>query len=85
VVVSLDENATTGHRWEVEKNGAPALRPAGDDVSAPGAAPGAGARRSFVFQAVAPGRGEIRIVLRRAWEDGVPPHRIFTASFEVAG
>ncbi len=79
--VHVVENAGTGHLWEV------ARLPAGmvevDVESLTGsAAPGAASLRVFTVRADAAGRGQLRLELRRPWED--EPLRAVTWAVTVA-
>jgi inhibitor of cysteine peptidase len=66
--VQLSENPTTGYRWNLQADGAPALRMAQDSFEAPGNAPGGGGLRYWNFSADHPGSTELRMELRRSWQ-----------------
>ena len=72
--VTLNENASTGFRWIVQAK-PDVLRESADEPEAPKGPPGQGGVRTFVFEAVATGSGELRLEYRRSWENTVPPAR----------
>lgn len=82
--VTLDANRSTGFQWELAK-------PLDEDVvrlagtayeQAPGAAPGAGGKEIWTFDAVAPGWTKIELSYRRPWEE-MAPAKISVFSVEV--
>lgn len=68
IEVRLHENPTTGYRWHLQSDGAPALRLLQDLSEAPTASVGAGGQRSWKFVAEDPGSAELRMDLRRSWQ-----------------
>jgi predicted secreted protein len=66
--VQLSENPTTGYRWHLQSDGAPALRLVEDSMESPGSRPGAAGTRYWMFTAVAAGSVALRIELRRSWQ-----------------
>jgi inhibitor of cysteine peptidase len=70
VAISLDENPTTGFRWELEPRDDAALELLSSEyiAPAPGAGVGGGGRRLWTFKAKK--SGEVRLVLkrRRVWQ-----------------
>jgi predicted secreted protein len=66
--VQLSENPTTGYRWHLQSDGAPALGLVQDSMESPGSRPGAAATRYWIFTAVAAGSVALRIELRRSWQ-----------------
>lgn len=68
LTVRLVENPTTGYRWRVVADGAPACRPAGDEYQAPTGPPGGPGQHFWSFVAVEPGDGRIELASRRSWE-----------------
>jgi len=66
VELRLEENPTTGYRWQVDSPGAPALALGGERYEAPprGKA-GAPGHHVWSFRAVAPRSGIIRLSYRR--------------------
>jgi inhibitor of cysteine peptidase len=83
VDVVLDENPTTGYRWEVLTDGAPAVTLVGDTFVAGGRVPGRGGRRSFRLRAGTAGSAVFRLALRRGWQTGAAPTRTFEVTFSV--
>ncbi len=70
--VSLAETPTTGYRWRVEADGAPACRVVEDRFEAPGPRPGAPGRRLLVLEGTGRGAAELRLACVRAWDAGAP-------------
>lgn len=71
VTISLDENPSTGFRWELEPGTDPTLELLSSEyLAAPSARVGAGGRHLWTFKARK--SGEVRLVLtrRRPWEKG---------------
>jgi len=66
VIVRLDENPTTGYRWNVETSGG--LEMVGDSFERIGDAIGAGGVRVFQFRASDTGSHELGIRKWRDWE-----------------
>jgi inhibitor of cysteine peptidase len=65
--VQLSENPTTGYRWYLQSDGAPALRLVQDSFESRGSLPGSGGVRYWIFAAAATGSVALRIELRRSW------------------
>lgn len=65
ILLRLPENPTTGYRWSGQIPGFLRLV---RDSNETGEAPGAGGVRVLEFEAVAPGRAELRLALAREWE-----------------
>jgi inhibitor of cysteine peptidase len=74
--ITLNENASTGFRW-ILRNEPNILRASGDDAETPKGPPGQGGVRTFSFEAVAPGSGEIDLEYRRSWEKTAQAARTF--------
>ena len=66
--LQLSENPTTGYRWHLQSDGAPALRLVQDSFEAPGSRPGAPGIRFWIFEAVAAGSAALKFELRRSWQ-----------------
>lgn len=81
--ITLNENASTGFRW-ILRNEPNILRESGDDADVPKAPPGQGGVRTFAFEAVSPGSGEIDLEYRRSWEKTAQPARTFKLLVRVA-
>lgn len=74
IVFHLEENPTTGYRWEVESLEGSVLEFIESIyVPAPGMAMGRGGMRIIRFAARLPGSQKIRLKLRRQWD---PPDKI---------
>lgn len=69
VLIRLEENPTTGYRWEVDAVDDRVVELQDSHYSmATGTGIGGGGVRTFTFKAKSPGTGFIRFKLRRAWE-----------------
>jgi inhibitor of cysteine peptidase len=81
--VDLPDNPTTGFRWVVTSDGAPACALEGDSYRSPATSrPGQGGRHVWQFRAGPPGQGTIALAYRRPWEsDGA--ERTFTLAIAV--
>lgn len=82
--VMLDENQTTGYLWSIVTNDESVLalseEPAYEVESD---ADGAGGRRTFLFQAVAPGTSVLRMVNAMQQETAVEPAETFELTVQV--
>jgi inhibitor of cysteine peptidase len=81
--IALEENPTTGFRWQLKTDGAPACvsRDSTFEVSAPGV--GRGGIRRWRFEAVQAGSATIELVYRRSFEQDTPPARVFRIAVNV--
>ena len=68
VRVQLSENPTTGYRWQLLTNGAPALRLVRDDFERSASGPGGGGTRYWIFAAQCPGTAGLGMELQRSWQ-----------------
>lgn len=68
MVVTLEENPTTGFRWAVDANNDAVLAPSGDEYVAQGQAPGSGGARRLTFAAASAGQSALRLKHLRSWE-----------------
>jgi inhibitor of cysteine peptidase len=69
IVVILDENPTTGYRWEVVRGGGEVLSAPADEFNvAETAGTGAAGQRRLAFEVRASGESTISATLRRSWE-----------------
>jgi predicted secreted protein len=66
--VRLSENPTTGYRWHLQSDGAPALRLVQHSFESPGNMPGASGARYWTFAAAVTGSVALRIELLRSWQ-----------------
>ena len=84
LVVSLESNPTTGYRWEVAEIDDEILRQEGEaEYEAESDLVGAGGVETFRFKALAAGEGELKLVYRRSWEEGVEPIEVFSIEVDV--
>ena len=69
IVIRLEENPTTGYRWEVGKVDGQIVELLDSNYSpSSGAGIGGGGTRTFRFRAKSSGSGQIQLRLRRSWE-----------------
>jgi inhibitor of cysteine peptidase len=66
--VCLRENPTTGYRWRLDAEGAPACRLIEDFARIPNDPPGRGGTHHWHFQGVQAGDAAIELASRRSWE-----------------
>ncbi len=85
VQICLEENMTTGFRWQLVTGGEPACALVDEDVRSADGRPGAGGRRCWTLEAQRPGQGRVELVYRRPWERDRPPGRTFAIRLEVEG
>jgi predicted secreted protein len=82
LLLRLDENATTGYRWELNLVGDGALEVVDDRSVAAGAdlTPGAGRQRVIRFVARKAGTVQVQATLRRSWQgpEGTLEQRVCT-------
>jgi inhibitor of cysteine peptidase len=84
LAVHLPENASTGFRWEVAQPARRLMEPHGGDVLAPPPSEtGSAGTRTFVFRALAPGRGRLGFKLWRPWEGDASVTRRVTVTVLV--
>jgi inhibitor of cysteine peptidase len=67
IKVSLAENPTTAYRWEIEGDQT-ALRQLDDRFDGPTIPRGASGTRVLSFEALHPGKTQLRLLKRRSWE-----------------
>lgn len=80
VVIRIEENPTTGYRWEICMVEQQVLEILDSDyLIAPGGRIGGGGTRIFRFRAKSPGISPVQLRLRRAWE----PEDAVLESFSV--
>jgi inhibitor of cysteine peptidase len=80
----LAENRTTGYRWSVSSDGAPAGALIENSFGTEAGPPGRGRGHPWRFKAIRPGDGTIELVDRRPWEQDRPPARTFPLHVHVA-
>jgi inhibitor of cysteine peptidase len=85
IIVRLDENPTTGYRWQVDRIDGP-LEPIGDSyqMSAPGTI-GGGGTHDFRFRATTPGPAHLTLKHLRSWEGDASITERFSATITVTG
>jgi inhibitor of cysteine peptidase len=66
--VRLAENPTTGYRWAVVANGAPACAVLNDRFERPAGPPGAGGEHMWQIKGIAAGECEIAMHYRRSFQ-----------------
>ncbi len=79
----LEENPTTGFRWSVVSDGAPACEVVASRFQAKGTAPGRGGEHAWQFRAVRAGECDIELLYRRAWDQSAEPARVFKVRVRV--
>ena len=67
VSVALNENPSTGYRWQADVDEA-ALRPLDDAFEAASGATGAGGTRRLTFEVLAAGATDLRLRKLRSWK-----------------
>jgi inhibitor of cysteine peptidase len=83
--VRLEENPSTGFRWQIVTDGAPTCVLAGDAYRAAGKAmPGRPGRHTWTFRAERAGQATIELVSRRTWESHAPPAKVFRLTVTVS-
>ncbi len=73
--IVLAETPSTGYRWEVVEDGAPACRVVNDAYEAGGPAPGAPGRHTWRIGAAQPGSATFALSYRRPFGSGEPARR----------
>ncbi len=86
IIVRLDENATTGFQWAVDKSGDDILTLQNSDYApAPGSKIGGGGQRIFTFRAQKAGAVGLQLKLWRQWEGDKSVIERFAVAIEVRG
>jgi inhibitor of cysteine peptidase len=84
LVVSLEANPTTGHRWEAVELDDQILRSLGDPDFRPYSEQvGASGLQVMRFEAVGAGQTTLNIVYRRPWQTDVQPLKTYTVFVRV--
>ncbi len=68
IEVRLEENGTTGYRWEIKAMDDQRLKYVKEDYTLSGEAPGAGGMKSFYFEVVGEGVSTLTLSLVNTWE-----------------
>lgn len=85
IVVSLNENPSTGYKWEMERDDEQIVQMQGSEfrrIAREGVI-GAAGERILSFQMKKAGRVTVRLKLRRAWEDETSAVERFFIPIEV--
>jgi len=87
LVVELEENPTTGYRWQFKEGGLPdVLTQVGSKFEPYSTEPtrvGAGGKRTFTFEAVEYGNGMLKLVYCRPWQCELSTAEEFSVSVNV--
>lgn len=85
LVLSLEENPTTGFRWEVVQNAAAVMELLGEGqyAATPTGRVGSGGTTTWRFKAAQTGSDTLRLVYRRSWEKDQPPAETFSCTVHV--
>jgi inhibitor of cysteine peptidase len=84
VKLSLDENPTTGYRWEFVTKPEPVCVMVSDlYIANQGGAVGSGGVHDWAFRAVSVGTGTVNLAYRRPWEKDTPPGQTFKLTIVV--
>jgi inhibitor of cysteine peptidase len=83
VKLSLEENPTTGYRWEFLVKPEAVCVVVSDAYVAGGGGVGSGGVHNWVFRAVDRGTSVIRLAYRRPWEKDVAPAQTFTLTVVI--
>lgn len=86
VELRLQENPTTGFRWQFRQNGEPACRINEDFVETAASGhppPGQGATHVWRIEGVQVGTCDVALDYVRSWERGQPPARTFEVRISV--
>jgi predicted secreted protein len=76
--IRLEENPTSGHRWELVAGAAPTCTLISDSYDAPaGHVPGRPGLHSWTFRTHQAGKATIQLVMRRSWESGAAPAKAY--------
>jgi inhibitor of cysteine peptidase len=81
--ITLEENPSTGYRWDLKVKPEPACSQVKNWFKATGGPPGSGGTHHWQFQAVRPGAAEINLEYRRPWEKDTPPRETFKLRVQV--
>ena len=83
IELRLKENPTTGFRWSIAADGAPACAVVADSFERRPSPPGAGGEHAWRIKAVRAGTCHLELIYRRPFEPGVPPARSFALDVQV--
>jgi inhibitor of cysteine peptidase len=86
IELRLKENPTTGYRWQLRQDGAPACRIVADfAVPDDAAVPGRGGLHVWRIEGVRAGDGRVSLAAQRAWEATPQSTASFSVDIRVAG
>jgi inhibitor of cysteine peptidase len=83
IEICLEENPTTGFRWQLMADLEAACATISDAFVHPGGPPGRGGEHRWIFEAVRSGGCDIELRYRRRWGNPVEPERMFRIHVEV--
>jgi inhibitor of cysteine peptidase len=84
LLVELPENPTTGYRWQLNSSGDASLTLDRDEFELPtNSTAGSGGTRHISLRASSTGHSQLRLELRRAWEQGQSAVEEFAVPIEV--
>ncbi len=81
--INLQENPTTGFRWNPISSGEPVCKLLDNSFDVGRDSLGKGGSHSWLFQVVKEGSGKIEFLYSRSWEHDNPPARTFTLGINV--
>jgi predicted secreted protein len=82
--ITLAENQSTGYLWAIVTNDEAVLRTSEEPAyEVDSDAEGAGGRKTFMFEAAAPGTSVLRLVNAMSQETAVEPDRTFELTVQV--
>jgi len=85
ITVTLNENPTTGFRWEVEKYDADIIALRNSSFVPPAtSSPGAGGEHVFMFEGKKPGTAQLALELKRNWQASDAVTKRYAVSVSVA-
>ena len=89
IELRLKENPTTGFRWQIHRDGAPACRITQDFIEPPAMVsppvPGQGGTHVWRIESVQIGACDVALTYTRAWEANRPPAMSFGVHIQVLG
>jgi len=83
IEIRLQENPTTGFRWQLTANDGAVCAVVSDAFKAPAGAPGRGGEHGWMFEGVRPGNCDIEFRYRRSWGNSAEPEQIFRIHIHV--
>jgi predicted secreted protein len=76
ITILLKSNPTTGYNWSVQQNDNNIIKLVNSKYNSDSKLIGAGGNQKYTFKLLNPGKTELKLVYKRAWEK-VPPIRTF--------